>query len=138
MIPRDGTWAGSATTQGVLEDGLPVTMTEQASFQMRRRAITAFDYQLALACYNRDSRSTYDVYFGPAKRSSLGQLRPGLERRFSFRGDDGSGRKPQVVATLNYRGSRARLSLRATWRGAAERCSGRVTLPLTRGPLPPE
>lgn len=137
VVPRTGTWAGSAQTTANLEDGSRVNATEQALFELKNRSIQNLEIQLVLACYNRDSRATYDVYYGPVKRESLGRLGSGLETTKRFTADDGSGRRANVTAGFDYRGSRAKLRIRVSWRGQVERCSGRTTLNLTRGPLLP-
>lgn len=137
VVPRTGTWAGSASTTATLEDGSRVRATEQALFELKNRSIQNLGMQVVLACYNRDSRRSYDVYFGPVTRESLGRLAPGLEVTKRFTADDGSGRRANVTARFDFRGSRAKLGLRLSWRGQAESCAGRTTLNLTRGPLLP-
>lgn len=137
VVPRTGTWAGSEQTTAYFEDGSQVRATEQGLFELKNRAIQNFEMQVILACYNRETRDTYDVYYGPLKRESLGRLAPGLDVTRRFTADDGSGRRANVTAQFDYRGSRAKLGLRVSWRGQVERCSGRVTLWLSRGPLLP-
>ncbi|MFM8763029.1 MAG: hypothetical protein ACKOFC_07220 [Solirubrobacterales bacterium] len=137
VVPRTGTWAGSATTNATLEDGTSVVATEQALFELRNRSIRNFEVQVMLFCYNRDTRASYDVYYGPIKRASLGRLAPGLDVTKRFTADDGSGRRANVSVRFDYRGSRAKLGLGVSWRGEIERCNGRATLSLSRGPLLP-
>lgn len=137
VVPRTGTWSGSEPTTAYFEDGSRVRATEQALFELKNRAIRNFEMQVVLACYNRETRDTYDVYYGPLKRESLGRLAPGLDVTRRFTADDGSGRRANVAARFDYRGSRAKLGLRVSWRGQVERCNGRATLSLSRGPLLP-
>lgn len=137
VVPRTGTWAGSAQTTAYFEDGSQVNATEQALFELVKQRIQNLELQVVLACYNRETRDTYDVYYGPLKRESLGRLGSGLETTKRFTADDGSGRRANVTAQFDYRGSRAKLRIRVSWRGQVERCSGRTTLNLTRGPLLP-
>ena len=141
VVPRDGTWGGSRPATASLEDGTQVRTTEQALFELKNRSIRNFEMAVLINCYNRQSRKSYDVFYGPLKRPSLGGLGTGLEATKRFTADDGSGRRADVSARFDYRGSRAKLILRVRYKSRfpdGEICtSGRVTLNLTRGPLLP-
>ena len=136
VLPRDGTWGGSRPATASLLDGTQFQTTEQALFELKNRSIRNFEMQVLINCYDRRSRNSYDVFYGPLKVPSLGGLGTGLEATKRFTADDGSGRRADVSARFDYRGSRAKLVLRVRWNGQVESCtSGRVTLNLTRGPL---
>jgi hypothetical protein len=140
IIPRDGAWAGTAgTTFCDPDDGCSDT-DELGYFTLRARVVGAMSYTVVITCYDRETRQPYDRYFTGGKAFPRNTRIPGLlvTRRYD---EVSEGRSGAVTTTLDYRGSRAKLLVRVqiagTVDGTYERCNGRTTIPLRRGPLPP-
>lgn len=137
VIPRDGSWGGTVTSQ-VCEPELGCAPTDELGFfKLRSRVVSAVSYTVLVACYNRDTRETYDRAFTGGKAFPRRQRVPaGLVLTQTY--DEASdGRSGSVTTTMDFRGRQAKLKIRMTVNGTVERCNGRTTIPLRHG-TPPE
>lgn len=137
VIPRDGSWGGTITSQAC-EPELGCAPTDELGFfKLRSRVVSAVSYTVLVACYNRDTRETYDRAFTGGKAFPRRQRVPAglvLTRTYDEASD---GRSGSVTTTMDFRGSQAKLKVRMTVNGVVERCNGRTTIPLRHG-TPPE
>lgn len=137
VVPRDGSWGGTLTSTACDQQEGCAPTDELGFFKLRSRVVSAMSYTVLIACYNRETRDTYDRYFTGGKAFPRGQRVPGrlvLTERYDERSD---GRSGAVTATLDFRGSRAKLKVRINVAGGIEQCNGNTTIPLAHG-TPPE
>ncbi len=137
VIPRDGSWGGTITSQACEPELGCAPSDELGFFKLRSRVVSAVSYTVLVACYNRDTRETYDRAFTGGKVFPRRQRIPaGLVLTETY--DEASdGRSGSVTTTLDFRGRQAKLKIRMTVGGTIERCNGRTTIPLRHG-TPPE
>lgn len=133
VIPRDGSWGGTITSTACEPQVGCAPTDELGFFKLRARKVSALSYTVLVACYNRDTRETYDRAFTGGKAFPRNQRVPGglvLTKRY---GESSDGRSGSVTATLDFRGRQAKLTVRMTVNGHFERCNGRTTIPLAHG-----
>jgi hypothetical protein len=133
VVPRDGSWGGTVTTTACEPQAGCAPTDEIGFFKLRSRAVSALSYTVVIACYNRETRETYDRYFTGGKAFPRNQRVPGglvLTKRYRESSD---GRSGSVTTTMDFRGSRAKLKLRLAVSGTVERCNGNTTIPLRHG-----
>ncbi|MBJ7469794.1 MAG: hypothetical protein JHD16_00755 [Solirubrobacteraceae bacterium] len=136
VVPRDGAWGGTITSEACdpAQGGCAPT-EELGFFKLRARTVSALSYTVLVACYNRETRETYDRAFTGGKRFPSGQRVPTNLRLVETYDESSDGRSGSATTTLDFRGSRAKLTVRLSVGGSIERCTGRTTIPLRRGPL---
>lgn len=133
VIPRDGSWGGTLTSTACDPQQGCAPTDELGFFKLRARVVSAVSYTVLIACYNRETRETYDRYFTGGTAFPRRQRVPDrlvLTEQYEERSD---GRSGSVTTTLDFRGSRAKLKVRMNVGGSVERCNGNTTIPLRHG-----
>jgi hypothetical protein len=132
VVPRDGLWGGSVRGQACDESGC-VRVTELGLFKLRARKVRQVGYNVLVACYNRDTRATYDVFFTVTKRRATARLDSRGVARFT-REERSDGRIGRVSVTIDFSGRRPLMKVRIAVGGRIERCNGNTTLPVKASP----
>lgn len=128
VVPRDGFWGGNVWSQACDESGCS-RVAELGYFKLRSRMVTEVGYNVLVACYNRDTRATYDVYFTADQSNVRARLNSRGIARFT-REERSDGRSGDVTVTVDFSTPRPRLEVRMVVGGQIERCNGRTTLPV--------
>lgn len=128
VVPRDGLWGGSVREQACDESGC-VRVSELGLFKLRAREVREVGYNVLVACYNRDTRATYDVFFTVTRRSAAARLNSRGVARIT-REERSDGRIGRVTVTIDFSGRRPLMKVRIAVGGRIERCNGNTTLPV--------
>jgi hypothetical protein len=102
-------------------------------FKLRARRVRQVGYNVLVACYNRDTRATYDVFFTVTKRRATARLDSRGVARFT-REERSDGRIGRVSVTIDFSGRRPLMKVRIAVGGRIERCNGNTTLPVKASP----
>lgn len=128
VVPRDGFWGGSSREQACDESGC-VRVSELGYFKLRSREVREVGYNVLVACYNRDTRATYDRFFTVDQRRASARLDSRGVARFT-REEGSDGRTGRVTVTVDFSARRPVMKIRLAVGGRIERCNGNTTLPV--------
>ncbi|MFM9077996.1 MAG: hypothetical protein ACKORM_07265, partial [Solirubrobacterales bacterium] len=81
------------------------------------------------ACYNRETRESYDRYFTVNRANVQARLDSNGVARFS-RQHSSDGRSGSADVTIDFSRSRPLMKIRLDVSGRVERCNGLTTLPV--------
>lgn len=109
-------------------------------FELRSRVIHAMSYDIPIRCVSRvDGQVTHTTFYGgsgfPERTRIGGNLRVRTTYAEADRGN--SGRTATVETLIDFRGNRPTMTVWIDGLNPEQPCTGRATLRLTRGPLPP-
>jgi hypothetical protein len=126
--PRNGFWGGGVRSTACFEDGC-ARVRELGYFKVRSREVTEVGYNVLVACYNRDTRDTYDVFFTVDQGEARARFSSrGVARFTQQRSSDG--RRGRVSTVMDLSGNRPTMEVRMRVGGPVERCNGRTTIPV--------
>lgn len=132
VVPRNGYWGGITSTTACLETGCGPT-DEQVFFRLSERRAQKMQLAVVVACYNRDTRQTYDRYFN-TKISQAGRIGTDLKGSANVAvRDTGASRRGTARLTYDFRGRKAKLLAVLNVSGTFERCNGRTSFTLNGG-----
>ena len=107
---------------------------ETGYFELRSRVVREVGYNVVIACYNRETRQSYDRYFTVDESRVTARLNGNGVARFSQR-KTSDFRSGQVRTTVDFSGARPTLEV-VMEVGRFEVCNGRTTFRVQRGELP--
>jgi len=132
VVPRNGLWGGITSTSACLENGCGPT-DEQVVFRLSERRAREMKLLVVVACYNRDTRQTYDRYF-TAKINRAGTIGTNLRGSANVAvRDSAAARSGTARISYDFRGRKAKLLAVLNVSGTLESCNGRTTFTLGGG-----
>ncbi|MFM8889250.1 MAG: hypothetical protein ACKOGM_04625 [Solirubrobacterales bacterium] len=127
--PRDGFWGGMGSTIACFIGADCGRTSETAYFKLRSRTVKEVGYNVVVACYNRETRESYDRYFTVNRANVQARLDSNGVARFS-RQQSSDGRSGSADVTIDFSRSRPLMKIRLDVSGRVERCNGLTTLPV--------